>query len=481
MRNSLKFIPLACMGALLFPNCDATSISENSNPPNVVFILVDDLGWTDSGFMGSKFYETPNLDKMASESLVFTNAYAGAANCAPSRACLMSGMNSPRTGIYTVSPSDRGSAKTRKLIPIENTEFLADSVVTMAEMFKSAGYVTGNFGKWHVGEDPKTQGFDVNVGGGRYGHPKSYFAPYMVPDIPAPDGEYLTDRLTNEAIKFIENNVENRFFLYLPYYTVHTPIQPKMAIKNKYLNKTTSDIHDDPAYAAMIEVMDYNVGKILAKLQQLNLDDNTLVVFTSDNGGLYSVSKQHPLRAGKGSYYEGGIREPMMIKWPGIVRPGKTDMPVTNLDFYPTFGEMLGVEFKKNQPVDGHSLIPLLKDGKVLTERPIFFHFPIYLEGNKKSAAETRDPLFRSRPGSVVRKGEWKLHYYYEDQAYELYNLAEDLGETKNLVDEYPEVKKEMESLLNDWLKKTNAPLPVEVNPLYDASFEKEAIQKMSL
>ncbi|KJF45350.1 sulfatase [Draconibacterium sediminis] len=481
MKISICFRLLAGTIFLLLQACSVSNKNSITKTPNVIFIMVDDLGWTDTGFMGSDFYETPNLDEMASESLVFTNAYAGAANCAPSRACLMSGMNSPRTGVFTVSPSDRGNAKTRKLVPIENTEFLADSVVTMAEMFKSAGYITGNFGKWHIGEDPTTQGFDMNVGGGRYGHPKNYYAPYKVPDISAPEGEYLTDRLTNEAIRFIENNSGNKFFLYLPFYTVHTPIQPKQAIKNKYIKKKISGNHDNPAYAAMIEVMDYNIGRILKKLQQLKLEDNTLIVFTSDNGGLFSVSKQYPMRAGKGSYYEGGIRVPLMIKWPGTVRSGKTDMPVTNLDFYPTFEELLGTGFKTNQPVDGNSLIPMLKGGVLLPERPIFFHFPIYLQGNKQIADETRDPLFRTRPGSVVRKGNWKLHYYYEDQAFELYNLAVDIGETKNLVDEYPEVKKELERLLNDWLKETKAPLPTKANPFYDASFEKEAIQKNSL
>lgn len=434
--------------------------------PNVVFIMVDDLGWSDVGFMGSTYYETPNIDILANKSMVFTNAYAGAANCAPSRAALMSGMNSPRTGVFTVGSSERGKNKDRKLIPVPNTEFLADSVYTIAEMFKDAGYVTGHFGKWHVGEDPCSQGFDVNVGGGHWGHPKNYFAPYVYPEIEAPEGEYLTDRLTLEAVRFIEKNKSNPFFLYLPFYTVHTPLQAKKELLEKYEHKEGSVYHNKPTYAAMIETMDNNVGKILNKLDELELT-NTIVVFTSDNGGVYKISKQTPLRSGKGSYYEGGVRVPLIISWPGVIRKGITSMPVTNLDFYPTFSELVGGKIKRNQPVDGQSLKQFLLEEKPLAERPLFFHFPVYLQGYSQKNGENRDSLFRTRPGSSIRLGDWKLLYYYEDQGIELFNLKDDPGEKNNVANKYPEKMNELKNSLDEWLKSTQAPIPTQLNPDY--------------
>ena len=464
--------------ALFFVGCKKVSNKVSSqDPPNVVMIVVDDLGWTDCGFMGSTYYETPNIDQLAKESKVFTNAYAGAANCAPSRAALMSGMNSPRTGIYTVSPSDRGNKKSRRLIPVVNSDVLADSVYTMTEMFNDAGYVTGHFGKWHLGEDPTTQGFDVNVGGGHGGHPKRYFAPYGYPDLEAQEGEYLTERLTNEAIMFIENNKDKPFFLYMPFYTVHTPIQGKEAIVEKYKKKTPGDNHFRADYAAMIESMDYNVGRILNRLKTLNLE-NTIVVFTSDNGGIYAISKQLPLRAGKGAYYEGGIRVPLAIKWFGKIEPGITDMPVTNLDFYPTLKEIVGADVPQKKIFDGISIENFLLEGDELKDRPLFFHFPIYLQAYSKKSGVNRDPLFRTRPGTAVRYGDWKLIYYYEDQKSELFNLKEDVGETTNLVSKYPKKAEQLKKLVNDWIKKTNAPIPTELNPEFNFRWSQQQIEK---
>jgi arylsulfatase A-like enzyme len=462
MKNTI-LIALIC---LAFSACQNPYVGSSSEKPNVVFIMVDDLGWSDVGFMGSTYYETPNVDKLAAKSMVFTNAYAGAANCAPSRAALMSGMNSPRTGVFTVGSSERGNNKDRKLIPVPNTEFLADSVYTMAEMFKEAGYVTGHFGKWHVGMDPCSQGFDVNVGGGHWGHPKNYFAPYVYPEIEAPEGEYLTDRLTQEAVSFIERNKANPFFLYLPFYTVHSPLHAKKELIQKYKLKQGNEYHNKPSYAAMIESMDSSVGMILDKLEELNLS-NTIVVFTSDNGGVYTTSKQTPLRAGKGSYYEGGVRVPLAICWPDFITKGKTDMPVTNLDFYPTFTEIVGGEVKSNQPVDGISLKSFLVNGESLKERPLFFHFPIYLQGYSRKAGENRDSLFRARPGSSIRLGDWKLLYYYEDQDMELFNLKEDPSEKINLVNAYPEKKEQLKNSLDEWIKRTQTPVPTQLNPDY--------------
>jgi len=450
-----------------------------SQTPNLVYINVDDLGYLDLGFMGSTYYETPNIDQLAREGMIFTQAYAGAANCAPSRACLMSGMNTPRHGIYTVANSDRGDARTRKVIPIPNQTVLTDSIFTLAEMFRDQGYTTGTFGKWHLGDDPTTQGFDVNVAGSHRGNPgkDGYFSPYNVDFLPdGPEGEYLTDRLTTEAIRFLEDNKEKPFFLYMPYYTVHTPIIGKEELIEKFETKANGNGQDNPVYAAMIASLDENVGRLLEALDQLNLNEQTIVVFTSDNGGIRDISYQDPLRAGKGSYYEGGIRVPLIVRWPATVVPQTTcNTPVTNLDFYPTFQDILNLEPVRQQPQDGISILPLLQ-GEETAERPLFWHFPIYLQAYNPKEDGGRDPLFRTRPGSVVRLGEWKLHHYYEDDSLELYNLSEDLGETTNVADDYPEVKEKLYQLLTDWLMSHRADLSFPESPDYDPEFEKQQI-----
>ncbi len=439
--------------------------------PNVIFINVDDLGWKDAGFMGGDFFETPNLDLLASESMVFMKSYSAAANCAPSRACLMTGLNTPRHGVYTVSPSARGNKKSRKLVPIENTDSLLLKDITMAELFKMAGYTTGIFGKWHLGKDPTEQGFDVNVGGGLRGNPgrDGYFSPYNdLSNLDAgPEGEYLTDRLTQESIQFIKDNKDSPFFVYLPFYAVHTPLQAKQELVNKYKGKP-NPMDISPVYAAMVETVDQNVGKLLKSLAELGLEENTILIFTSDNGGIRSISTQEPLRAGKGSYYEGGIRVPCTIKWPGTDMAGKIiGEPISNLDFFPTFMELLNVDIP-NYRSDGKSLMPLLEGG-TMGERPLFWHFPIYLEAYDPKRDDGRDPLFRTRPGSVVMQGDWKLHYYYEDNAVELYNLRDDVGERNNLNISHPTKAKELLNLLKVWLNETAAPIPKVPNPDYDS------------
>ncbi len=452
-------------------------------PPNVVFINVDDLGYRDLGVMGSNYYETPNIDKLAAEGMVFTQAYAGAANCAPSRACLMSGMNTPRHGIYTVGNSDRGDTRTRKVIPVANQTVLTDSIYTLAEMFRDNGYTTGTFGKWHLGDDPTTQGFDVNVAGSHRGNPgkNGYFSPYNVDYLTdGLEGEYLTDRLTDEAIRFLEENQEKPFFLYLPYYTVHTPIIGKPELIKRFEEKETDEGQDNPVYAAMIASLDENVGRLLSTIDELNLKEQTLVVLTSDNGGIRDVSYQDPLRAGKGSYYEGGIRVPLIVRWPKKVAPQTTcNTPVSNLDFYPTFQGILNIPSPHQQPQDGINILPLLQ-GEEIAERPLYWHFPIYLQAYNPKEDKGRDPLFRTRPGSVVRLGKWKLHHYYEDDSLELYNLEKDLGETNNVVNDYPEIKKKLQRLLTDWLKSHNADLSFPANSAYDPKFENQRKLKAS-
>ncbi len=438
--------------------------------PNIILINVDDLGWKDVGFMGSHYYETPHIDRLASEGMVFMQAYAGAANCAPSRACLLSGQNTPRHEIYTVGNSDRGEAKSRKLIPVTNNETLADSVYTLAEMLRDNGYVTGTFGKWHLGNDPKTQSFLVNAGGSHRGNPgkNGYFSPYQVDFLPdGPPGEYLTDRLTQEAIRFVEKYQDTSFFLYLPFYAVHTPIMGKEALIKKFAQKPSTDGQNRPDYAAMIASVDENIGRLLAEVENRGLTENTVVIFTSDNGGIRAISHQDPLRAGKGAYYEGGIRVPLVIRWPGKVKAGShSDTPVTNLDFYPTIQSIILAE-KKASLLDGDDISPLLF-GKTLPERTLVWHFPIYLQAYDPGEDGGRDRLFRTRPGSIIRQGKWKLHEYFEDGGLELYNLEDDPGESHNLVAENVQKTKALHQHLKDWRKKMHAPVPTQLNPVYE-------------
>lgn len=468
--KKLKFNYLLILFAVVNNiSCSTTQVSKYSknDKPNIVFVVVDDLGWKDVGFMGSAVYETPNLDILATEGVLFTNAYAPAANCAPSRACIMSGKNTPAHGIYTVGSSERGKSKDRKLIPTKNKTTLSENVVTLAEALKKHQYTTATMGKWHLGDDPKTQGFDVNVGGSHAGHPKSYFSPYKNKALKDGEkGEYLTDRLTDEAIKFISKNKKSPFFLYLPYFTVHTPLQGKTALVDKYQSIIGDDQRYNAKYGGMVESMDQNVGRILKTLEDLKIEDNTIVIFYSDNGGLAFVSSQAPLRAGKGSYYEGGIRVPCIIKWPKKIKKSKkTAMPITGLDIFPTLMDV--VNDKNNYKLDGVSLLPFLTKNKKMEERALFWHFPIYLQAVNGKKEQARDPLFRTRPGSAMRKGKWKLHEYFEDGAFELYNLETDLGEQNDLSKVYPEKVKELYQELDAWRKSKNAPVPKELNKEY--------------
>ena len=348
-------------------------VEAKEKQPNIVFIMADDLGWTDLSIMGSDYYETPHIDRLASQGILFTNAYASAANSAPSRACLMTGMYTPRHGIFTVSPSARGDKTKRKLIPIPNTEDVRADFVTMAEALQKCGYQCGHVGKWHLGDDkngtgPLSQGFISNVAGERAGSPYSYFYPYCNPkknkchlglDEGTP-GEYLTDRLTSEAIGFMEKHAEEPFFLYLAHHAVHVPLKAPQHLVEKYEKKTKGKYHTNPVYAAMIESLDQNVGRVCRAIDSLGIADNTIVVFFSDNGGSEPVTDNYPLREGKGAPYEGGIRVPLIIKWPGKVKPGTTSsLPVTGVDFYPTFVKI--ANGKPASDLKGKDLFSLLR------------------------------------------------------------------------------------------------------------------------
>jgi len=436
---------------------------------NVIYLNADDLGVMDVGFMGSKIYHTPNLDRLAKEGMIFTEAYAPAANCAPSRAACFSGQWASRTGVYTVGTSERGAARDRMLIPTPNRLHLKEEVVTMAEEFKRASYRTAQVGKWHLGEDPTTQGIDINIGGNTRGAPSSYFSPYKNPDLKdGPKGEYLTDRLTDEAIEILKEFKEDPFFLYFPFYTIHTPLQGRPDLKEKYASrgKQLSD------YAAMVACLDENIGRLLTALDDLGLTENTIVLFSSDNGGIRKLSKQDPWRAGKGSYFEGGIRVPLTVRWPGVVKPGSTcSVPVTGLDFYPTFLDAIGAKASPDKIIDGNSLVPLLaQKGEFPKDRSLYWHFPVYLQNYAGEEDQSRDPKFRTRPGSVIRKGKWKLHEYFEDGALLLFDLEKDPGETTNLAEIKFKKLAELKSDLYAWRKRAKAPVPTRRNPKYVAS-----------
>lgn len=464
--NRFVFILLFTIYSLEISSCGAKTKGENK--PNILLINIDDLGWRDVGFMGSEFYETPNLDALAADGMIFTNAYAAAANCAPSRACLMSGQWTPRHGIYTVGTSERGKSENRKLIPTANNEYMPDDNVLIPEVLKEAGYTTCHAGKWHLSDDPTQNGFDVNIGGSHAGNPGSYYPPYTkVPSLDPPsENYYLTNLVMDKTLEFIQETGDTPFFLYYSPYAVHTPIHPVDSLLPKYNNKNAWNGQHNAKYATMVVNLDVQIGRLIKLLQETDQLKNTVVIFCSDNGGHYGVTKQWPLRSGKGSYYEGGIREPMFVYWEGKIQAGsQSDYPVTNLDFYPTILELANAEKPLDKNLDGLSILPILKGNGNITERPLFWHFPIYLQAYVENDTTTQDPLFRTRPGSAMRLGDWKLIQYFESNDLELYNLKEDIGEENNLAHSNPEKLNELLGILNDWRKETNAPVPTELNP----------------
>ncbi|RLE05105.1 MAG: hypothetical protein DRJ13_02605 [Bacteroidetes bacterium] len=465
---SILHLSLALVLLILSGSCSRTEEQQKSN---IVFILMDDLGWTDVGYMGSDYYETPHIDRLAGAGMIFTQAYANAANCAPTRACLLSGQYSPRHGIYTVARPDRGRSEDRRLIPVVNSREISLDKITIAEAIAPEGYVSAAIGKWHVGNIPLEQGFSFSIDRYEMGY-EGHFNE---------DGEYLTDRLTDEAIQFISRNKNRPFFLYMAHHAVHTPIQAKKPVIEKYSNKEKSGCHKHATYAAMIESMDESVGRIDSTLKELGLSENTLLVFFSDNGGHGTFTCQKPLRGGKGMFYEGGIRVPMFVHWPGRVEAGTTcDLPVISTDFYPTFVELAGAKSPEDYPLDGRSLLPLLEGANELEREAIFWHFPAYLQAYEGLRDESRDPLFRTRPVSVIRKGDWKLLLFHEEwildggiadmatnHSVELYNLAKDPGEEMDLANVETVKRDELLNDLLEWQQSVHAPVPDEPNPEY--------------
>lgn len=463
--------------------------------PNILFILADDLGYTDLSCMGSKYYETPNIDQIARSGIVFTSGYAACQVCSPSRASIMTGKFPASHGItdWIGAPSGEKWRETKhfsQLLPADYVQSLKAEYVTLPEALKQGGYKTFFAGKWHLGEKgswPEDHGFDVNIGGWDAGNPKGgYFSPYDNPNLrDGPDGEELSMRLAQETVKFLKENNPARtgqpVFAYLSFYAVHGPIETTREKWSKYRIKAKDagieatgfkmghllpmrQVQDNPVYAGLVESMDDAVGVVLNSLKELGLDKNTIVIFTGDNGGVtsgdaYSTSNA-PLRGGKGYQWEGGIREPYFISVPWMNLSGKKcDIPVSGTDFYPTILDLAGLPLMPEEHNDGISLVPLMK-GEKNADRALIWHYPHY--GNQGGD-----------PSSIIRKGDWKLIHYYEKGNEELYNLKTDLSETTDVSIKNPELVQRLHAELFDYLKKTGARFP-EKDPEYSEEVEKE-------
>jgi arylsulfatase A-like enzyme len=465
---------LAVLPLALLP---AAAAAPRAGRANVVLFLIDDLGWRDIGANGSTYYQTPNIDRLAREGVRFTDAYAACAVCSPTRAAVLTGKYPARLLLTDWLPDGRWPPKAKlrsgrfvRELPLEE--------VTIAEALREAGYRTASIGKWHLGAEPfslpEHHGFDLNIGGNAHGAPGDFFFPYAGNwAIPTTDlrvrwnvfpdgkpGEYLTDRLTDEAVKFIRENRERPFFLYLPHYAVHTPLQAKPELVAKYERIPEAQRQGKPVYAAMVESMDESIGRVMATLRELGLEQDTMVIFTSDNGGFYNATSNAPLRANKGAYYEGGIRVPLIVKWPGVAKAGHVSSePVTSTDFYPTCLAAAGLPPRPNQHMDGRNLQPLLAGGATLGRPAIFWHFPHYNDHP------------HSVPSGVIRQGPWKLIETFDPEGLELYNLADDLGEQRNLAAAQPARVAELKRALDAWRVEVGAEM-MRPNPDHDPSFQ---------
>ncbi len=436
---------------------------------NFVFILIDDLGWRDVGFNGSKFYETPNIDKLASQGMRFTNAYAASPVCSSSRASLLTGKSPARLGITNSLPG-RHQLLYSKLTPPLSKQFLALEETTIAKELDAAGYTTAAIGKWQLGGAryyPENQGFDVNIGGRDSGTPRSHFSSQWNgnPPLPAPSGEYLADTLTIAAEAFVHRNASRPFFLWLAHYGVHIPLEAKSDIVAEYQKKADpKNPQHNPVYAAMVRSIDESVGRIVQQVAADGLTDRTVFIFTSDNGGLVNATSNQPLKGGMGFLYEGGIRVPMCVLWPGATKPGAvTDVPVIGADFYRTIAQMAGIPKLKGDPKDGANLTNLLQRGFPPARDKLFWHYPHYSTQG-------------GRPGGSVRLGDWKLILWYEENSIEFYNLRSDPGEKKNLATDHGTKARGMLAMFNDWLTAIRSAMP-QPNPLYDQTVETEGLE----
>ena len=427
-------------------------------------LVADDLGWTDLACYGSRFYETPNIDRLARDGMKFTQAYSACTVCSPTRAAILTGKYPARLHITDWIPG-LPPENPRLLVP-EWTKYLPRGEVTMADALKESGYATASIGKWHLGGEeyyPDKHGFDINIAGTEAPSPKSYFAPYKIVTLPeGPDGEYLTDRIGNEAARFIERHKDGPFFLYFSQFAVHLPVQGKPVLMKKYAAKRRpGDAQKNAGYAAMIESMDATVGQVRRKLEELKLAERTVIVFASDNGGRVPTTTNAPLRFGKGSCYEGGTRVPLIIHWPGVTKAGSVcETPVISMDLFPTLLEIAGASPEAiRRGVDGLSLVPLLRQTGELKRDALFWHYPHYQHYQ----------LGGTTPYSAIRAGDFKLIEFFDGKPVELYNLREDIGEQQNLAARRPDKVAELRARLHAWRKAVGAQEPTR-NPNYDPS-----------
>ncbi len=454
----------------------AESHAQKIRQPNLIFILADDLGWKDVGFMGCEFFETPNIDRLARQGMKFTSAYSGGPNCAPTRACLMSGTYTPRHQIYTPGGVSKGNPKYMRLLvparerkdqalkkkaaaqfPINNS--LDPSFVCIPEVLGKAGYRTARIGKWHLGED--VQGFHLSTANGKGGPGGKFYGNVDV-------AEQMTDR----ALQFIEKNRDGPFFLYLTHWDVHGPHRARKEVTERYKEKLAALPASErerfkPVYAAMIEAVDRSVGRVADKVDELKLAESTLIVFSSDNGGLPKVSQLAPLRGQKGSLFEAGVRVATCMRWTGKIKPETTcETPITSVDFLPTFSSLAGGELPAKQPIDGVDISPLLR-GDNIAERSIFWHYPLYLQGRGLDIRLPRGKTYswRGFPSTSLLHDQWKLIEFHEDDSIALYNLKEDPGERKNLAKEMPDRAARLRAEMDAWQKNTKAPVPKLPNP----------------
>lgn len=440
--------------------------------PNVVLVLVDDLGWMDLGCQGSAFFETPRIDALAAEGARFTKAYSNCPVCSPSRAALMTGQNPGRVGFtgHITAIGRHRYPETGAIVPPDDFMHLRHEFVSLAEAMREAGYVSASIGKWHLGDEPywpKEHGFDVNVAGHTHGSPASYFFPYRKPgqdwnpDMPnldlrqGKDGEYLTDRLTDEALAFMESHQDRPFFLYLSHYAVHTPLQAPEELVRKYQARIDAGAEGKNAvYAAMVETVDTSMGRVLDALKELGLSERTVVIVASDNGGLESVTHNAPLRAGKGHLYEGGIRVPLIVNWPGHGSAGMViDEPVTNADLYPFLTQVAGLPPDRFPTPDGRSIGALI-DSEPWEPRDLIWYYPHY------------SPQARA-PGAVILSEGYKLLEFYDPPGVELYRIDEDIGEAVNIADRFPGKTEALRGDLTGWIQR-NVPIRHSPNPRHE-------------
>ncbi len=439
------------------------AVSQPKRLPNFIVVLVDDLGWRDWGCYGHPYHETPHLDRLAADSVRFTQAYAACPVCSPTRASLMTGRYPARLHLTDWIPG-RKQWPASKLLTIPFEQQLPLSETTLPELLKPIGYRSASVGKWHLGGEgfaPTDQGFDVNIAGDHRGSPPGYFGPFNMVNLKGgTKADLLTDRLTEEAANFIATTAGTPFLLYLPHYTVHTPIQAPEALTEKYRRKMASlGVDGNPAYAAMVETLDHSIGRLREKVQSAGLESDTVWIVTSDNGGLRyegksakPVTDNAPARNGKGHLYEGGIRVPLLIRWPGVTKPGtQSATPVITPDLFATVAEIAGT--KSRQTIDGRSLVPLLRGGRI-AEGPLFWHYPHYSNQG-------------GEPAGAIRDGEWKLIEFYEDGRLELFHLQSDAGERLNLARKHAPRAAQMRARLEAWRKSVNATMP-KPNPAFD-------------